>query len=291
MTDRRQYQALAFLATSWLAWAQTAAALDCPNEELQARGILERAVARASTVEARRPEARYTFQLRTVTTKHKGDGRIESVEKRLWESVPIGGAPYQRLIAKDDRPLTAKEARKEQDREAKFRRTRAERRGSSKEEDEIRFDRALIDRYQVRLTGCSGALGREAYRIAFEPKRDRVKERRRLDQVLNRVRGEIWIDIETFEIQQVRFALLDGESVRLGPKLLGFLGGLSGLAGRFVRAPVAGGDWLPRELEVDFRGRAFFRSFHLRERTVWEGFAPLLATPTVHSLVQLRGQR
>jgi len=57
----------------------------------------------------------YTYQERSEFRQHKGDGKLASSKSETNEILILGGRPYERLIARDDRPLPEREARKQQE--------------------------------------------------------------------------------------------------------------------------------------------------------------------------------
>ena len=56
----------------------------------------------------------YTYQERTEFRQFKGDGKVASSQSETNEILILGGRPYERLIARNDRPLAAREAPKQQ---------------------------------------------------------------------------------------------------------------------------------------------------------------------------------
>src|ERR1700686_3652263 len=61
-------------------------------------------------IENEKRQRDYTYTDREVENKLDGKERIKSTEVKSYEILEIYGAPVQRLIEKDDKPLNAKEA-------------------------------------------------------------------------------------------------------------------------------------------------------------------------------------
>ena len=57
----------------------------------------------------------YTYVNREVQNKLDGKGQTKSTEVKTYEVLEIYGEPVQRLIEKDDKPLDAKDAAKEEE--------------------------------------------------------------------------------------------------------------------------------------------------------------------------------
>lgn len=241
-----------------------AASGDTPS----AKVILKKALERAEWAEERNIAGRYRFQFLSVNEKLDGDGRVREEEKRLYESIPIQGAPFERLLEIDGRPLTEKEQRKEEKREAEFRKKLAK--GKSGEPDEknrMRFDEELTGRYRFEVESRQALEGRDCWVLAFEPRPGELPVKRRIDHALNKSAGRIWVDAETHEISRVEFRLID--KVRLW---WGMIGSISQLEGRIDRSRIAQGAWMPSEVEFYLKGRIFFSSLHFRQKIHWGSF-------------------
>lgn len=77
-----------------------------------AADIVRRSVERDWTDFASRQN--YTYQERAEFRQLKGDGKLASSRSETREILVLGGRPYERLIARNDRPLNARETQKEQ---------------------------------------------------------------------------------------------------------------------------------------------------------------------------------
>src|SRR5215472_7319872 len=62
----------------------------------------------------------YTCQQREVEKHLDSHGAVKSVESKTWDITVLYGEPYSRLIQKNDRPLSEKDARKEDEKMDKF---------------------------------------------------------------------------------------------------------------------------------------------------------------------------
>jgi hypothetical protein len=69
-------------------------------------------------------ERKYTYTERQVERSLDSSGKVKRVKTETWDIVPLEGAQFRRLVARDDRPLTARE---EADQEAERRKQEAER--------------------------------------------------------------------------------------------------------------------------------------------------------------------
>lgn len=222
--------------------------------------ILARAIETASRAEALNPERGYTFRIVTHVVRLDGEGRSRGTEQQVHENRIVDGAPVLRLVEKNGRELTSREEKREDERERKAR-------AQQQKEPELRFDEDLVGRFTVELRGSEVWRGRASYVLSFEPRSPRVSGRRRLDEIVYRARGRIWIDIATHEIARVEFEL--SEAVSFGS---GLFGKLSELQGEFSRTRVSQDVWMPHHLRVRTKGRAFLKNFHRVEEFDWRDY-------------------
>src|SRR5579871_6708359 len=111
--------AYVLLAASCLAQAQTTAPLP---SSLATSGLLSqeqiqqliRTVA-DKDIENDKKLTNYTYIEHGVEQKLDGKGTVKSTESKTYEILEIHGEQIRRLIAKDDKPLSAKDAAKEEE--------------------------------------------------------------------------------------------------------------------------------------------------------------------------------
>lgn len=242
--------------------------LAIPADTPSADEILRKALQRAEWVEAQNFRGRYRFQYLSIYEKLDGKGKVEDQEKKLYESIPVEGSAFERLLEKDNQPLTEKERLKESRREAEFREKLSK--GDPPEEDENKrmvFDEDLVSRFRFEVQSRKVLNGHDCWVLSFEPREGDLPVRRRIDRTLNKSAGQIWVDSESHEIVRVRFRLLEKVSLWWG-----VIGSVSELEGTVDRSPVAADDWFPSQVEFYLRGRILFSSLHFRQKIRWSGF-------------------
>ena len=157
-------------------------------------------------------ELRYEFTEQATSEQFDAAGRVKQSEQVRSKVYPLAGALYREVIARDGQPLSprqlAEERRRKQD--ARERRARGEK---DEDEDRVQFNRELVDRYRPELIAEQLVAGRPTYAVRFEPKSDSLPIRRRIDYALNKSRGKIFVDKETFQVARVELELI--EPVRL----------------------------------------------------------------------------
>jgi hypothetical protein len=145
----------------------------------------------------------YTYIERQEAHKLDGKGEVKSSESKTQEVMVLYGEQVERLIAKDDKPLSEKEADKEEDRIRKLTNKRKNENDDQRKkrleteekdrEDARKFVGEVADAYNFRLIGTENLDGREAYVIDAEPRPDFVP-RSKEAKVLPKFRFRVWID-------------------------------------------------------------------------------------------------
>ena len=261
------------VVTVLLAWAGTGRLAPGQNADPQPseKEILSRALERGLANDERRVESLYSFRHLRIREKLDKEARPTRIEERLYQVMPIGNVRYERLLEKDGKPLSKKEQEDERRKEDKFRR-RLEREGNNGKSDdnEVRFNRDLVDRYRFRVEGTEELKGREVYRLSFEPKSRKLPVRRKIDRALNNSRGSVWLDKESYEIVRVEFELIRPTRIWWG-----ILGSISRVDGMLDRKEGEDGVWFPSYFRLYLKGRILFRSLHSRMESHWSDFVPV----------------
>lgn len=194
---------------SWFAPAQDKAAAEPASPGLTAPGLSQnqiRAIIRQAAdkdLENDKKQREYTYIEREEEHKLDGKGQVKSSESKTSEIMVLYGEQIQRLIAKDDKPLSEKDAAREEERIRKLTDKRKnenedQRRKRLAEEEKDREDarkfvREVADAYNFRLLGMENPDGRETYVIEAEPRPD-FEPRSKEAKILPKFRFRAWID-------------------------------------------------------------------------------------------------
>jgi len=145
----------------------------------------------------------YTYIERVEEHKLNGKGEVQSSETRTREVMVVYGEQIERLIDKNDKPLSEKDAAKEEERVQKIidkrknesDEQRAKRlKQEEKDREETRqFVAEVADAYNFRLVGTEGLDGRDAYVIDADP-RPGFEPHVKGAQYLPKFRFRVWID-------------------------------------------------------------------------------------------------
>ncbi|MGA9791708.1 MAG: hypothetical protein WBQ43_13525 [Terriglobales bacterium] len=208
----------------------------------------------------------YTYMEREEQHHLDGHGAVKKIESRTSEVLEIYGEQVERLTAKDDKPLSASEAKKEDDKIQKIidkrkneseegRRKRLEREEKEREEDR-KFVLEIADAFNFRLVGSEAIDGRDAWEFEGEP-RPGYEPKQRNAKMLSKFKGRVWIDKADSQWVKLDITAIDTLSV-------GFVLARIHKGTHVVVELTRVNDevWLPKRLQLHFDARvALFKSY------------------------------
>jgi hypothetical protein len=164
----------------------------------------------------------YTYIAREVDNKLDGKGETKSTEIKTYEVLEIYGEAVQRLIAKNDKPLDAKQAAKEEEKiqkiidkrknESESDRQKREQKEEKEREDGRKFVREVADAYDFKLLGTESIGGREAWVFQGEP-RTGFEPHMKESKFLSKFHGRVWIDKSDLQMAKLDVEAIDNVSV------------------------------------------------------------------------------
>ncbi len=165
----------------------------------------------------------YTYIQREEQHRLDGKGNVKKVESRTTEVLVIYGEEVERLIAKDDKPLSEHDAKKEEERIQRItdkrkdesesdRRKRLEKEEKDREEGR-KFVLEVADAYNFRLVGSEILDGHETWTLDADP-RPGFEPKSREAKFLPKLRGRIWID--KAELQWVKLDVTTTDTISVG---------------------------------------------------------------------------
>jgi hypothetical protein len=160
----------------------------------------------------------YTYIKRQVENKLDGNGKTKSVEVQTFEVLEIYGEQVERLIEKDDKPLSQKDAAKEEERiqkiidkrkgESESARKKREDREEKDREDNRKFVTEVSEAYNFKLIGTESVGGRETWVIDGEPRPGYVPHSKE-GKFLSKFHGRVWIDKSDLQLAKMDVECLD----------------------------------------------------------------------------------
>jgi hypothetical protein len=188
-------------------------------------------IRRATELDRRNTEIsrNYTYLERHEQREEDGRGNYKRIESTTLDVTVLEGSPYRRVIARNDKPLSAKEQQQE---EAKLQRSIVERRHETKEQREQRIAewerrqqkqrepmRELVDAFTFTMAGEETINGAETWIIDAMPKpgyRPKMQSTAFFPKVKFRMwvekRGYHWVKLDMESLDTITFG---GVLVRL----------------------------------------------------------------------------
>jgi hypothetical protein len=166
----------------------------------------------------------YTYVERQEVRRLDGKGRVKSTEVRTSDVMEIYGEQVEKLISKDDKPLSDKEARKEDEKIQKLidkrkneseddRKKRLEKEEKDREE-ERQFVKEIADAYNFKFVGIESLDGRDTYVIDCDP-RPGFQPHMKEAKFLSKARGRVWIDKDDQQMKKLDVVFIDTVSYGL----------------------------------------------------------------------------
>jgi hypothetical protein len=169
-------------------------------------------------VENNKRQRDYTYIERQVQNSVNGKGKIKSTEVKTYEVLEIYGEQVERLIEKNDKPLSQKDAAKEEEKiqkiidkrknESEGQRKKREERAIKDREDGRKFVTEVADAYNFKLVGTELVGGREAWVIDGEPRPGFVPHMKE-GKFLSKFHGRVWVDKADLQLAKMDVECLD----------------------------------------------------------------------------------
>jgi hypothetical protein len=248
-----------------LAFAWPTSSPDTPS----AAEVLRRALERVKAEEKRDPLRHYAWMQRTEQKKFNRDGELEERSERKFIAILLDGERYLRLVEKNGSPLSADEQEKEAQREKKFRERIAKKRAGKApdDDDDVELNEELVRRYQFQVVGQEQTAGRSAYVLSFLPKNGiELPHKRRVDRILNRLEGKVWIDSNSYSLLKVDMHLTEPTTLLAG------LGSVRALDFVMQTAEIAPDVFAPKTVQIAFEGRRLFSNMHVKQTVLFEDY-------------------
>jgi hypothetical protein len=164
----------------------------------------------------------YTYIERDVQNNLDSKGQTKSTEVKTYEVMEIYGEQVNRLIEKSDKPLSEKDAAKEEGKiekiidkrknESDDQRKKREEKEEKDREEGRKFVREVADAYTFKLVGTELVDGREAWVIDGEPRPGFVPHMKE-SKFLSKFRGRVWIDKSDLQLAKMDIEAIDTVSL------------------------------------------------------------------------------
>jgi len=254
-----------------LAVAQTTIALSQP----QIQDLIRKVAVNDQANDKRQRD--YTYIERVDEHKLDGKGQIKSTDVKTYDILEIYGEPVERLTAKDNKPLSGKDAEKEEDKiqklidkrknESDDARSKREVKEEKEREQDREFVNEVADAYNFRFIGTEQLDGRQTYVIDAEPRpgfQPHIKDAK----ILPHFRFRAWIDKDEAQWAKLDATCIDDVSFGL------FLARLHKGARIVIEQTRVNNEvWLPQHvaLKVDVR-LALLKNFNIEQDVTFRDY-------------------
>jgi hypothetical protein len=195
----------------------------------------------------------YTFLQRQEERQLDSSGKVKETNSHTWDVTLLEGSQYRRLVAHDDKPLSAEEQKKEDDRlryageqrraETPQQRERRLADAKRREERQTEITREVPDAFDFKLVGEESLNGGQAWVIDATP-RPGYKPKNSAMSYFRKMKGRMWIDKTDYRWIKVEAETLD--TITFGGFLVRMAkGGRIALEQERVNNEV----WLPKRIE------------------------------------------
>jgi len=215
-------------------------------------------------------EMSYVYELTRQKFSLGNNSEVLESESHTFEVTPLEDGDYRRLLKKDGRPLSEKEARKEQEKldesiQKRSRLSKSERENLEKKRSERRHkEEQLWDEgmkaFDLALSGEENLDGRKTLIFIVTPRASYVPGNSDL-KILKIIKAKIWVDEVEAQINKAEIEFI--EDFKLGA---GFLAKVNrGSTLKVWQRKVNDEAWFPYHSEVIANGRILvFKGFNLK---------------------------
>jgi hypothetical protein len=219
----------------------------------------------------------YTYIEREDEHKLDGSGQVKSSETRTYDIMVLFEEPVRKLIAKNDKALSAKDAAKEEEKIQRVidkrkneseddRRKRLEKEEKNRERDR-QFVKEVADAYNFHLVGTEVLEGRDTYMIDADP-RPGYEPHLKDAKFLPKFRFRVWLD--KAETQWVKLDIQCIDTVSVGLFLLRLH---KGSEIQIEQTHVNDEVWLPRHVVLKLDARiALLKGIDLSEDVTYRDY-------------------
>jgi hypothetical protein len=197
----------------------------------------------------------YTYQERTEFRQYNTKGKLSKTEIETSEILILEGQPYERLIGRDDKPLSEKDTKKEQKKldsevEKRKHQSASEKAKLDKERiDEQQYIREFTEAFDFKVIGEEPVSGKPAWVISVTPKQG-YRPRKSEAKMFTKLRGKVWITKGEYHWVKAEGEAIDTLSFgfflfRVAP----------GATVSFEQTSVNGEVWLPSRISVRAEAR------------------------------------
>jgi hypothetical protein len=238
----------------------------------------------------------YTYIRREEERKVDNHGEVQSTESRTSEVMMLAGSQVDRLVAKNDKPLSSKDSAKEEERiqkiiekqknETEEQRNKRLRQQEKDLEEGRQWVREISEAFNFRMVGAESIEGRDAYVVDAEP-RPGFKPHLKYANYLPKFRFRVWLDKTEMQLVKLDAEAIDNLSWGL------FVARLHKGAHILVEQTRVNDEvWLPKHEAVRLEARiALLKNFRLDEDTTYRDYKKFRTNSKIVSMGEVQEEK
>jgi hypothetical protein len=231
----------------------------------------------------------YIYEVRSVEKSYDGTDRVKKTTTEVEEVLQIDGSRYRRKISENGKPLTGRDAVREQE---KLDKELARRKAESPRDRDKRIEKERKDREDFRLMrqdigrafdftllGEDAVNGAPCWKVKADPKPKPGGLRSDMGKrILPKMRGTLWISQQNYEWLRVEAEAMD--TIRFGWVLASLA---KGSTFKMEQAPVAPGLWHPVRFNARLKARGLGIPFNVGQDIEFANFRKFAAESKILS--------
>jgi len=154
----------------------------------------------------------YTYRRTSVTEELASDGSVRERETREFDVYHLDAGRFQRLISRNDKPLTEKESKEEDERFKKFMTRKPRERTTRDRQEEVFND--ILNAYDFKILKREMRNSRPTLVMSFKPKKEAKLKSMVARRIFPKTEGTAWVDEEDAQLTRIDVYFID--DVKLG---------------------------------------------------------------------------
>ena len=239
--------------------------------------IVERALDRSLEQEESKLELNFEYAILSTIHTLDGDGEVTETNTSRSRRFPLEGYLYEELLERDGEPLDEDEIKKQLEKKENFvREVRSHREKGEPyepEEMDVRFNKELMSRYDVKFIRTETLRDHKCWLLSFQPRPGKLPDNKRMDKALNQSTGYLWVAQKDYGIVRIYF-----EMQRPFRYLWGIVATIRSTTGQLDYERVDNNMWIPKEFDLKLDLRVVFKNMRRHISQEWLGRQPFQET-------------
>lgn len=234
--------------------------------------LVKKFIARWHEEDREKLDDKYGFIERRLHDELDKNGNVRQHSDESFRHIMLVGHPYPRLIAKDGKPLSADEQRKQAEREKKFldeKRRKAAGPEENNDSERLNVDGQFLNHFKFDVVGREDLNGRSSYVVTVLPKPGNLLVRNNSEKIFTHMQGEVWVDAQDYTLVKCDLHLTTPTA------FYGILGSVRQIDLWLQRRWVENNVWMMEKLNFAIDARKLFTPIRVRQHSEFSDFKKL----------------